>query len=190
MNDREFFNNLASKWDEICNHDDKKLREIINLSNIRENSKILDVGTGTGVLVKYLLECSPIVIKAVDLSENMIEVAKSKYNNDNVEFIVSDIMDFHEGEFEYIFLYSVYPHFIDKDKLFLHLHKLLNINGKIVIAHSESKERINNIHKKNDSVKDHMLPSVEVTSNIMSKYFEVEKSIDNEDMYYISAVKR
>ncbi|WP_315118961.1 class I SAM-dependent methyltransferase [uncultured Clostridium sp.] len=189
MNDREFFNNLASKWDEICNHDDKKLREIMKLSKMRENSKVLDVGTGTGVLVKYLLEYSPIAIKAVDLSENMIEVARNKYNNDNVEFIVKDIMDFQEGNFNYIFLYSVYPHFMDKDELFGHLYKLLKVDGKIVIAHSESKEKINNIHKKSDTVKEHMLPAVEVTSNIMSKYFKVEEAIDNENMYYISGIK-
>ena len=29
MNNREFFNSLAYKWDEMCHHDDKKIRKIL-----------------------------------------------------------------------------------------------------------------------------------------------------------------
>lgn len=188
MNDREFFNSLASKWDEICNHDELKIRKIIELSKVEKGCKVLDVGTGTGVLVKYLLELLPETIKAVDLSENMIEIAKGKYNDERVEFVAGDIMEFHEGNFDYIFLYSVYPHFTDKEKLFSHLYKLLNENGKIIIAHSESKEKINNIHKKSDSVKDHLLPEGKVTANIMSRYFQIDKIIDDEEMYFVSGI--
>ncbi|WP_411169184.1 class I SAM-dependent methyltransferase [Clostridium sp. MB05] len=189
MDSKEFFNKVAFEWDNMCKHDDIKLREIIELSSIRNNAKILDVGTGTGILVSYLLEKSPLKITAIDISENMIMVAKEKYKDDGVEFIVKDVMDFNDKGFDYIFIYSAYPHFNDKEALFKHLLNRLNNGGKIIIAHSESKEKINQIHSKKDIVKDDVLEPAEVTTKIMSKYFTIDKVIDNEEMYYISAFK-
>ena len=189
MDSKEFFNKVAFEWDKMCKHDDIKLREIIELSFIRNNAKILDVGTGTGILVSYLLEKSPLKITAIDISENMIMVAKEKYKDDGVEFTVKDVMKFNDKGFDYIFIYSAYPHFNDKEALFKHLLGRLNDGGKIIIAHSESKEKINQIHSKKDIVKDDVLEPAEVTTKIMSKYFTIDKVIDNEEMYYISAFK-
>ncbi|MDZ7542775.1 methyltransferase domain-containing protein, partial [Clostridium perfringens] len=173
----------------MCNHDDIKLRKIIDLASIRNNAKILDVGTGTGILVSYLLEKSPLKITAIDISKNMIMVAKEKYKDNRVEFIVKDVMEFNDKGFDYIFIYSAYPHFNDKEALFKHLLDRLNDGGKIIIAHSESKEKINQIHSKKDVVKDDVLEPAEVTTKIMSKYFKIDNVIDNEEMYYISAFR-
>ncbi|MDR5588497.1 MULTISPECIES: class I SAM-dependent methyltransferase [Clostridium] len=189
MDDLEFFNSVAFKWDEMCKHDDKKIRRIIELSDIKSGSKILDVGTGTGILISYLLEKSPTKIVAVDNSENMIKVCKSKYNDKRVEFIVNDIMNLENYTFDYIFIYSAYPHFKDKYALFNKLYNLLNKDGKIVIAHSDSKEKINNVHLKKPQIKYNVLPPVENTIIIMNNYFYIDKSIDNEEMYYVSGIK-
>ncbi|PRR80571.1 Mg-protoporphyrin IX methyl transferase [Clostridium liquoris] len=189
MDNRDFFNNLAFKWDDICKHDEKKLEEILALSSVKENSNILDVGTGTGVLIKYLLNTNPRKIVAVDISENMISVAREKYKDTRIRFIVKDIMEYNEEKFDYVFLYSVYPHFKDKDAIFKHLSGLMNTAGRIIIAHSESKEKINEVHGKSENVKEDKLPSGEVTANIMRKYFKVERIIDNEKMYYLSGIK-
>ena len=188
MDNREFFNNLAYKWDEICHHDDKKIRKILDLAEIKENSKILDIGTGTGIVISYLLEKSPSKLVGVDISENMIEVAMKKYKDKNVKFIVSDIMDFNEDKYDYIFIYSAYPHFKDKEKLFEHLSNLLNNDGKIVIAHSQSRDEINHVHSKIDVVKEDVLLPVEDNVKIINKYLKANKTVDNSEMYYIEAI--
>lgn len=188
MDNREFFNNLAYKWDEICHHDDKKIRKILDLAEIKENSKILDIGTGTGILISYLLEKSPSKLVGVDISENMIEVAMKKYKDKNVKFIVSDIMDFNEDKYDYIFIYSAYPHFKEKEKLFEHLLKLLNNNGKVIIAHSQSRDEINHVHSKSDVVKDDVLLPIEDNVKIINKYLKANKTVDNSEMYYIEAI--
>lgn len=102
MDNREFFNNLAYKWDEMCHHDDNKIRKILELAEVKDNSKILDIGTGTGILISYLLEKLPSKLVGVDISENMIEIAKNKYKDKNVKFVVSDIMNFNEDKYDYI----------------------------------------------------------------------------------------
>lgn len=190
MDNREFFNKLAYKWDEMCHHDDKKIREILALTEVKENSKILDIGTGTGILISYLLEKSPSKLVGLDISEKMIEVAKKKYEGKNVKFIVSDIMNFNEDKYDYIFIYSAYPHFKDKEKLFEHLSSLLNENGKVVIAHSQSRDEINNVHSKSDVVKEDVLLPIEDNIKIINKYLITGKTVDNYEMYYIEAMKK
>ena len=189
MDNREFFNKVAFEWDKMCVHDEGKIRKILDLSSIKKGSKILDVGTGTGILTSYLLEKSPAKITAIDISENMIKVAKEKYKDERVEFVVNDIMEFNDTGFDYIFIYSAYPHFNDKEALFKHLKDRLKDGGKIIIAHSQSKEKINQLHSKNDTVKDDVLPAAEVTTSIMVKYFRIDRVIDNDEMYFISAVR-
>jgi len=189
MNNKEFFDKMAFQWDEICHHNEAKVRKIIGLSDIKDNAQILDVGTGTGILISYLLEKSPEKITALDISSNMIMVAKEKYKDERIEFVVKDVMELDKKEFDYIFIYSAYPHFGDKEALFKHLFGCLNNGGKIIIAHSDSKEKINKIHAGSETVKEDVLPSAEVTTKIMSKYFKIDKVIDNEEMYYILGVK-
>lgn len=189
MKNMEYFNNIAYKWDEICTHDKFKLKKIIDLSSIKKNSKILDVGTGTGILIKYLLATNPRKITAIDISKNMIKLAKQKHNDRRVDFVVNDIMEFYQTDFDYIFLYSVYPHLQNKDILFKHLSKLLKEYGKVIVAHSSSRKEINDVHSKLNKFKDHILqPAVETVKH-MSNYFAVDRVIDNDEMYYISATK-
>jgi len=59
MNNKEYFNNIAKDWDNISYHDEIKLKKIMQLSNIKEKSKILDIGSGTGVMIKHLLNTNP-----------------------------------------------------------------------------------------------------------------------------------
>ena len=189
MNNREFFNSLAFKWDQISKHDHKKIQKIIELSEIKKNAKILDVGTGTGILISFLLEKMPSKVTAIDISENMIEEAKKKYSDPRIEFVAKDVMEYDKTGYDYIFIYSAYPHFKDKAGLLKHLCTLLNNGGKIIIAHSQSRDEINHVHANCDAVKNDVLPPACETINLMKGLFTVDKSIDNEEMYYISAHK-
>lgn len=190
MNDRVYFNSVANKWDSMHSFDEEKIKAILDISNIKEEAKILDAATGTGVLIKYLLEKMPRKIIAIDVAEKMIEVAKKKYNNKEVEFKAMDVMDYTEDGFDYIFVYSAYPHFKDKNRLINHLSGMLNENGKLVIAHSSSREEVNSIHQSKEEFKEAILLPDKDNVEMIEKYLEVEKYIDNSEMYYISAVKR
>lgn len=189
MEIKEAFNDIAFKWDEICKHNDAKIRKIIELSAVKEGARILDVGTGTGILISYLLKTHPLNVTAIDISDNMISIANRKYHDSNVKFIAADIMNFYEDGFDYVFLYSAYPHFQNKNDLFNHLYNLMNKDGKIIIAHSESKEKINEIHSKSEYFQNDILPSGNKTAVIMAKYFKINTIIDDEEMYFISGTK-
>lgn len=92
MNDKEFFNNLADKWDDMCFHSKEKIEYILSKANLKEGDRVLDIGSGTGVLIPYLenIISNNGNIAAIDIAENMLKVSKEKNKYSNLKFIVGD----------------------------------------------------------------------------------------------------
>ena len=142
-----FFDTMAERWDAVCVHDPEKIRTILDRTNLRRNARILDVGCGTGILESYLLPYEPRQIVAIDIAGQMIEKARVKYpDHPLIEFLQEDAMSYEGKGFDYIILYSAYPHFMRPERLIEHMSDLLVPGGKLVICHSESKEKINTHH--------------------------------------------
>jgi ubiquinone/menaquinone biosynthesis C-methylase UbiE len=80
----------------------KEIRQLI-LSNIKKNSKVLDIASGTGSLVFDLSKiCSQVI--GVELSSKMVKFASSKNKMNNVSFIHADassLKQFKDDEFDY-----------------------------------------------------------------------------------------
>lgn len=195
MNQREFFNSMAEKWDSFCKHDNKKIIEILNLLEIKPSDKVLDVGTGTGILIPFLLERvgKGGEVCAVDISEKMIEVAMKKYAASNLTFKNEDILDcdLNTRYYDKVVCYSMFPHFEDKKKAIEKLRKYLKKNGKLIICHSQSREAINNLHKDSSIVveKD-ILPKMEILENyFIGANYKVLKKVDSEEMFVVIAKK-
>lgn len=192
---KEFFNSVAKSWDEICKHDMNKVEYILDLVEIQEGHRILDVGTGTGILIPSLVQRVNQLgeVVAVDVAEKMIEIAREKNHFSNVIFECRDALEYKpdESSYDHIICYSMFPHFKNQEQAIVKLSKKLKTNGKLIICHSESREAINDLHKNvNELVKQDHLPTPEV----IKKYFlkaelNVIKIIDNQDMYVIIGCK-
>jgi len=195
MKQKEFFNSMAEKWDTICQHDTIKIRFILNLLNIKNDAKILDVGTGTGVLIPFLHSRigDEGEILAIDVSTKMLEVARGKCNYANVKFIEGDILDFNLNSeyFDYIFCYSVFPHFSDKQLAINRMGKFLRNGGKIVICHSQSRDEINNLHRKaSEAVCEDDLPDIKtIKSYFKNAGLDTTVEIDNREMFIVIGEK-
>lgn len=188
---REFFNSVAHKWDTMCVHDHDKINSILDMLNIKDDSCILDVACGTGILAPFLHKRNNHgKITCVDISENMIEVAKSKYNYENMEFIAADMMEYTPSEkIDAIILYSCFPHFENKECLITRLSSMLNKGGKVCICHSQSRDAINRLHESKAEVAEDRLPTAATTSKMMEEAgFTVIKLMDNEEMYVVIGI--
>jgi ubiquinone/menaquinone biosynthesis C-methylase UbiE len=148
---REFFDERAEVWDEISVHNPEKVQYITDLLRIQSNDRILDVGTGTGIMIpfyeKYLVDGS---VVAVDYSEKMIEVARLKYpkkEHPKILFQVADVYELkYDAEFDLVVCYSCFPHFPDQPLALKILSKALKKGGRLAVAHSDSAKKINGVH--------------------------------------------
>lgn len=189
---KDFFNSVASTWDETSNHNMTKVEYILDLVRIKSGSNVLDVGTGTGILIPSLYRrvTQSGYIKAIDMADKMIEVARKKYKCDNVIFECGDVLDMNDDKviYDHIICYSMFPHFQCRKKEAVNkLAQKLKNGGKLTICHSQSREEINNIHSRADeAVKEDNLP----TMATMREYFstaglKVLEEVDNEKMFVI-----
>lgn len=191
----EFFDRLAPEWDASeVRSTPERIRSILSRIELKEGMKILDLGTGTGVLIPYLLEKigNSGSITAIDFSEGMLARAKVKFGNlYNVEFLR---LDFEEeqipGRYDLVMLYCVYPHLHYPSDLFEWLFKMNIVDGgKIVIAFPSDEKFINNIHHERKSESDH-LPSAEKLSGMIREWgFSAEVIASSADEYIVIVKK-
>jgi len=108
------------------------------ITKIGANSfdKILDIGCGTGNYTKLLREKFPEAsIKAIDISPQMIEIAKEKLRDEAIEFIVADgeTIDFNEP-FDLVSSNVSFQWFEDLEEALSRYKRLLNKNGVILFS--------------------------------------------------------
>ena len=181
-----FFVTMAERWDAVCVHDPEKIRTILDRTNLRRNARILDVGCGTGILESYLLPYEPRQIVAIDIAGQMIEKARVKYpDHPLIEFLQEDAMSYKGKGFDYIILYSAYPHFMRPERLIKHMSDLLVPGGKLVICHSESKEKINTHHHRHADRLSLPLPPAREVAALMEPYLLPLVVEDTEQLYIV-----
>lgn len=191
MNQVEFFNSIAEKWDSTTKVDAKKINKLLSQISISNGDSILDIGTGTGVLIPFYKELNRDgEITGVDISEGMLNVAKRKFGQlINVKFEKVDVeKDFIEEKYDKIVLYSMFPHLNNKTET---IKKLVNNNlkekGKLLIAHSDSREFLNNLHSNADErVSEDILIEVNKQKEIFERAsLNVTKAYEDDEIYYI-----
>ncbi len=194
MNNVEFFDTIAPRWDKTNIINEKKISHILDVAEVGEGDSVLDVGTGTGVLIPFLESrigtCGR--IEAVDLSEGMLDVARVKYSGySNLAFKRLDVeTDTIDEQFDHIMMYCMFPHLQDPIDT---LRWLVNVNlrpgGTLVIAHAQSRHAINNIHHRNSPDGTDNLVEIEFFVSLIREHgMKVDYSEDS-DEYYIVRIR-
>ena len=186
---REYFNSRADTWDEnIAEKDTNKLTGMAERLELKPGSVVLDVGTGTGVFLPYLLKNigKNGKIVALDLAEEMLAKAMAKYSAENVEYLHADIMDIpvYEEMFDSVVCYSSFPHFQDKHKALTEIRRVMKPGGRVFVCHTSSRDHINEIHSTLPGVENDLLPAPDEMRMLFSNAgFTVVKIEEDAESY-------
>jgi len=191
---KNFFNQMAEKWDKDDKVSPEKYRRIISEIKIKKGQNVLDVGTGTGVLIPYLLEIEKeINIFAIDIAEKMIEKFREKNYPPNVKSFVMDIKKtiFNDNFFDIIIANACYPHFEEKATALKEIYRLLKKGGIFIISHPTGRKFVNELHRKTHPLiaKDKIGSISEMKKFIENFGFRFIKGIDEDDFFLISFTK-
>lgn len=130
------FSRCAYTYDRYAKVQKCAALELLNLLAEDGIGKILEIGCGTGNYTLLLREkFSSSQIKAIDVSERMIEVASRKIKNKGVNFIVADAETINLNEsFDLITSNACFQWFNDLDRAIIKYKNLLKTNGIILFS--------------------------------------------------------
>ena len=167
MNKRQgLFNRAAENWDK--EYDNPKLqsflKQFVPLFGILAGQNVLDVGTGTGILIPFLHKAvgSKGHITAVDYAQNMVDVCKAKHAHlPNVSVMVANAesLQFPDASFDAITCFGVFPHLENKKVALKQFHRVLKPKGRLIIAHALSSAEVRSHHQNWPTVANDVLPT-------------------------------
>ena len=185
-----FFDRLAPDWDAEMIRSDEIIAAILDKAEVSANKDVLDVATGTGVLIGDYLARRVASVTGIDISPNMARIAQGKYPQENVKILCGDVerTDF-ERLFDCIVVYNAFPHFPDPARLIAHLASLLRPGGTLTVAHGMSREKIDAHHHGAASRVSNGLMPAEELSEIFAAHLTVTAVISDDRMYQVVGKK-
>lgn len=191
----EFFDRIADQWDGWADLERMRpeLRKGLIALDVPPSASVVDLGCGTGNLTLALLEHldSQGRIVAVDLSPNMIDVAKRKVSDDRVRWAVADAVSMPVGDAsaDHVICFSAWPHFPEPEPVVKEILRVLKPGGMFTIWHAISKEAVNAIHRDASPAveTDLLAPAVVVADTLEQAGFSVLDQVDDDDRYLIRA---
>lgn len=105
------------------------------LSNLKDKT-ILDLGCGAGDMDKYFIDCGAKYVLATDISQNMINVAKTVNASEKINYQVLKMEDLNKISQKFDIVYSSLAfHYIeDFNKLLCDINNHLNTNGILIFS--------------------------------------------------------
>ena len=180
-----FFDAHAAQWDAEMIRSDSIIHTILNNAGVTAGMDILDVACGTGVLFPDYLLRGVGSVTAIDISPEMVKIAREKFPQVNVVCGDVETASF-DRKFDCIMVYNAFPHFPDPENLIRVLTGLLKPGGILTVAHGMSRAAIDRHHEGHASTISAGLMHEDDLAALFSKYLTVITKISDERMYQVS----
>jgi len=192
---RSVFDRLAASWDSrpAPLGLEEKLECILLASDMSPDMTILDLGSGTGLLIPNLLQRQPGQILAIDLSPAMLAILANKHRLEEIVLPLAadgSQLPLIDKSVDIIFCHAVFPHFPEPRSTLREFKRVLRPGGRLVISHAASREQVNAIHREaTDEILHHDLlpPASQLASMLNEENYSVTKAVDNSEIYLVTA---
>lgn len=134
---RDFkFDKKAEKYDDSYEGKlSKKFYTLVTENVAIENGlNVLDMGCGTGTILRRLSDKYSFNGYGIDVEEKMLEQARKKCPDIQILNCSCDVTPFEDGKFDVIIACMAYHHFPDKDSFSKECARLLKSGGRLYIA--------------------------------------------------------
>ncbi|MBU2536263.1 MAG: methyltransferase domain-containing protein [Chloroflexota bacterium] len=193
---RTYFNGKAATWDEVAaEKDQSKLRQMAARLDIRPGSVVLDVGTGTGIFLPFLLQRigGDGKILALDIAEEMLCRARAKNFDGVVAYLNADVahIPLPEALVDSVVCYSSFPHFQDKSRALAEMYRVMKGGSRLYICHTSCRAAINGLHNGIPEVAHDVIPEDWEMRLMLSEagFTDIEVE-DNCENYLCQALRR
>ena len=167
----------------------ERLEKTVAHGKITKGDTVLDVGTGTGILIPIIKKYKPSRIYACDLSGRMLEQLRE--NCPSVKTIMADVRDLKlpEGSIDTVFINACYPNIVDKAGAFSNISRMMKAKGRIVISHPLGKAFILSLKNGVPFPLDEFPEELEAAALLKPFGFEIETFIYESMLYILVATK-
>jgi len=142
-----------------------------------KGKEVLDISCGTGYGSKILLDAGATKVVGVDISSEAINFARTRYQQNGLEFKVGNILDidFPENYFDVITCFETIEHIKSQGKAFTELQRVLKPKGLLII--SSPNRKLTSPFKSINEPPENPFHIVEYTmeefSQLLKNYFEI-----------------
>ncbi len=195
----QFFDRYAAQLAEsgYCPDEISRIRALIARTAIAKEMRVLEPGCGPGHITKLLAESvgEGGHVCALDVSHEMVNICQTRTSLlPQVSVTQGAIEDYacDGSPFDLVFCFNAFPHFNNHPKALRAAFASLAIGGRLVIAHSTSREHVNHVHMSSGGPIEHdLLPAPEaLAAMVIGAGFMPPEVDDGEQSFFLSALKR
>ena len=180
-----FFDRLAPGWDADMIRSDAIIGKILDNAGVTAGKDVLDVACGTGVLFPDYLSRNVNSLTAIDISPEMVKIAREKFPE--VTVLCGDVESAEfDRKFDCIVIYNAFPHFPNPENLIRVLSTYLKPGGTLTVAHGMSRAAIDRHHEGSASKVSVGLMHEDALSAIFENYLTVTTKISSDTMYQVT----
>jgi len=190
MSRREFFDRHAAGWESESVPDlDERLRRVVWLAKVRVGHWVLDVGTGTGMLIPHLTDAAGIAgrVVAFDTSLAMLREARQKTGGRGWLLVQADAQRIPvcDAQFHRVVCNAALPHFEDRERALREMYRALVPSGIIIVSHPIGREAVNARHRAaGEAVAEDRVPAADEMVRLMEGVgFRAVSVVDEPDFY-------
>ena len=185
----EFFDRCAPWWDADMIRNEEIIKTILDNGGITAGADVLDVACGTGVLFPDYLAREVGSVTGIDISPEMVKIAAAKFPE--IPVICGDVEETaFDRKFDAVMVYNAFPHFPSPAALIAALAKVVKPGGRLSVAHSMSRDKLQQHHAGRASRVSIDLIHERELAALFEPYFDVDVIISDERMYQVAGTRR